>query len=198
MIQECIRQEEVFGVVYYDGTNLYETGCTARVVDVLKKYPDGRMDIVTQGEDRFVTQMLFQKRPFMEARIMPLDDVPEQDPQDLRRWIENGLTFLQELAERTQTKADQIELPKKVSARTFSFLLPANDVFSLIEKQSMLEMTSVSQRIKKGVRALEKAIQRVRLTDEIHHLISGNGRLTTDHRSLLEAYTKKKPSQRMR
>ena len=35
---------------------MFPTGCTARIDEVLKKYEDGRMDIVVQGVRRFILE----------------------------------------------------------------------------------------------------------------------------------------------
>jgi Lon protease-like protein len=53
MIKQCIDNNEPFGVVLaYESDVPAEIGTTARVTDV-KRLPDGRMDIMTVGEERF-------------------------------------------------------------------------------------------------------------------------------------------------
>src|SRR5947208_4835371 len=53
MISECLAQEKPFGVVRVKEEGVAEIGCTAEIITVTKKYPDGRMDIVTEGRERF-------------------------------------------------------------------------------------------------------------------------------------------------
>jgi ATP-dependent Lon protease len=53
MINGCIDQEKPFGIVYFDGKQIQKIGCAASITKVLKRYGDGRMDILTIGEKRF-------------------------------------------------------------------------------------------------------------------------------------------------
>ena len=53
LINECIDQNSEFGVVYQDKNGLADVGCTVTVTKLLNKYPDGRMDIITQGKKIF-------------------------------------------------------------------------------------------------------------------------------------------------
>ena len=53
MIGECLEKKKEFGIVYFNGTDIQAIGCTASIQKVLKRYDDGRLDILTQGENRF-------------------------------------------------------------------------------------------------------------------------------------------------
>jgi Lon protease-like protein len=56
MVGECLEKKEVFGVVYYNGAQITPSGCTAGIVAIRKRYPDGRLDIITRGEKRLATR----------------------------------------------------------------------------------------------------------------------------------------------
>jgi len=51
MISECLDQKKSFGVVRAKEDGVAEIGCTAEIITVTQKYPDGRMDIVTEGAE---------------------------------------------------------------------------------------------------------------------------------------------------
>ena len=53
MISECLEQKRPFGMVRAQKDSLAEVGCTAVILNVFKKYEDGRLDIATQGKQRF-------------------------------------------------------------------------------------------------------------------------------------------------
>ena len=44
-------------------------GCTAEIVRILEKYPDGRMDILCQGAERFEIENLDNSRSFLQAEV---------------------------------------------------------------------------------------------------------------------------------
>ena len=55
-----------------------EIGCTAEIITVANKYPDGRMDIVTEGRERFEVMQVNQERLFLQADVLYLRDEPSQ------------------------------------------------------------------------------------------------------------------------
>ena len=50
MIGECLEKNEEFGIVYFNGTDIQAIGCTASIHKVVKRYNDGRLDILTRGD----------------------------------------------------------------------------------------------------------------------------------------------------
>jgi Lon protease-like protein len=58
MIGECLKAkasgggQQEFGVVLAKGQEIYDVGCTARIVNLTRQYADGRMDILTVGKRR--------------------------------------------------------------------------------------------------------------------------------------------------
>src|SRR5579883_2296932 len=75
MIGEAISQNEQFGLVrLLNNNSIAEVGCTAEIVEVSKKYDDGRMDIVTQGQKRFEIVRLDQERSFLRAEVTYFED----------------------------------------------------------------------------------------------------------------------------
>ena len=53
LILECLNNKSEFGIVYQNNNTLAEYGCSMNVLEVVKKYPDGRMDIITKGKNIF-------------------------------------------------------------------------------------------------------------------------------------------------
>ncbi len=49
-------------------------GCTAEILEVAKRYSDGRMDILTVGRDPFRVVELFTEDPLLEGHVDYLDD----------------------------------------------------------------------------------------------------------------------------
>ncbi len=53
MIRECLDQKRPFGIVRAKDESFVNIGCTADIMNVLKTYPDGRMNILVEGQKRF-------------------------------------------------------------------------------------------------------------------------------------------------
>src|SRR4030081_2888884 len=66
MVSECLADKKHFGVVRAKDDGIAEIGCTAEIIDVTKKYDDGRMDILTIGRERFEVMQLNQERSFLQ------------------------------------------------------------------------------------------------------------------------------------
>ncbi len=174
MISECMAEEKPFGIVLFDGKAIQTAGCTAQVIQVLHRYEDGRMDILTRGEQRFVVQALIEHKPYMEARVDYFDDDPEPGGEDLSPLMETGLRRLRTLAAMGGS-IDVDELPGLSDPRRLSFAIAALEEITPTEKQRFLEMTSSAKRLRTGVEVLECLIERVQLTQKIQTIIGGNG-----------------------
>ena len=51
MIAECLQDNSPFGVLYAHDDRVATIGCTAEVSQVIKQYPDGRLDLVAVGSE---------------------------------------------------------------------------------------------------------------------------------------------------
>jgi Lon protease-like protein len=174
MIGECLDGEDVFGVVAYTGSQIKDAGCTARVTDVLKRYEDGRLDIMAVGERRFVISEQDESKPYLQGWVEFFNDEEEELEDRDRELALKGLILHDELSRllgstSTHGGSGAMELQE------ISFVLAGSQGFSLEEKQAFLEMTSTRERIRKAVPALEKLIERFKLTLEIKRIIGGNG-----------------------
>jgi len=173
MIGECLEQKREFGVVYQKGSDMKKIGCTARIVQVLRRFDDGRLDIMTQGAERFVIESINEDKPYLQAEVIYFDDKREKGADN---FITEGIKLLEELDVMTGKKRDYRSL-SRMDGKTISFVICYNDVFSMEEKQSFLEMTSTSERIRKGVDSLRKAVELMQITEEIRRIAGGNGNL---------------------
>jgi Lon protease-like protein len=98
MVSACVETAGVFGVVRAHQDGLAVIGCTARIVRVLTRYPDGRSDILTQGVDRFEIEQLDETRSFLQAEI---DLLPDQGPSASRAARQECLALHFEILELT-------------------------------------------------------------------------------------------------
>jgi Lon protease-like protein len=84
MIGICMEEETTFGVVRAQQEGLAVIGCTARIVRVIQRYRDGRLDILCQGDTRFEIEMLENSRTFLEAEVDFFEDDGAVATRELR------------------------------------------------------------------------------------------------------------------
>jgi len=141
MIGICVEQDAEFGVVYYDGNCLSEKGCTAKITKVLRRYEDGRMDILTVGHRRFTIQTQYDEEPYLEADITYFEDqketmVDQKEPLDdsFTDLVSEGIEKLNELALLAERQLDT-EALTRLDLSVLSFIIAGNDEFTMPEKQ---------------------------------------------------------------
>ena len=178
MTRMCIEQRKEFGIVYFNGKQFETIGCTARIEKILKRYDDGRLDIITRGTNRFAIKELLDEKPYLQAKIGYFDDQPQEktDKEALQKLADSGLELLKKINPLTQ-QYNEDQLTNQPDTKSVSFLIAACDGFSLEEKQRFLEMTSTTKRLRKAVEALETLFERLSITRKIERIIGGNGNL---------------------
>src|ERR1700739_1656687 len=76
MIRECLATDAPFGVIRASEEGIAEVGCTAEIITVTKEYPDGRMDLIAEGRERFEVLEINQDRTFLQAEVLLVPDEP--------------------------------------------------------------------------------------------------------------------------
>ncbi|HZD48633.1 MAG TPA: LON peptidase substrate-binding domain-containing protein [Silvibacterium sp.] len=74
MIGVCLALESSFGIVRAQEEGLAVIGCTARILRVLHRYDDGRLDILCRGDTRFEIETLENSLAFLEAEVDFFED----------------------------------------------------------------------------------------------------------------------------
>jgi len=173
MIGECLEQKREFGVIYQKSSVMKKIGCTARIVQVLRRFDDGRLDIMTQGVNRFKIESINEEKPYLQTKVIYFDDEREEGVDNL---ISDGINLLEQLDIMTGKKRDYRSL-SRMDHKTISFVISYNEVFTMEEKQSFLEMTSTSERLTKSLESLRIMVEKEKLSREIKKIIGGNGNL---------------------
>jgi Lon protease-like protein len=168
MIAECLANEAPFGIIRAVDERLAEVGCTAQIITVIQQYPDGRMDLICEGRQRFEILELNHERSFLraEALIIP-DDSGGSAENEKARAIKLHLEILS-LADAVQdlSGADQAQL---------SFYLAGSLPLDLDFKQKLLEIRSESERIREVADYFEGILPGLRRVTRVRQKAGGNG-----------------------
>ena len=168
MIAECMAQNREFGVVRAVEQRLAEVGCTAEIVTVVKEYPDGRLDLVTEGRQRFELLAVNEERSFLQAEVLIIDDEPGTPSQeDTARAIQLHSELLALAGARQDLAAtDPAQL---------SFYLAASLPLDLDFKQKLLSLRTESERLSLLINYLETLIPNLHRAARAREKAGGNG-----------------------
>ncbi|HYR03169.1 MAG TPA: LON peptidase substrate-binding domain-containing protein [Syntrophobacteria bacterium] len=176
MIGECLAEDREFGVVYFDGSEVKKVGCSAKITRVLKRYDDGKMDIVTRGEKRFLLRKLSDEKPYLQGEVTYFDDEGEEYTEEIDRAAREGIQLLRRVYGFMRKELTLDEIPER-DLQTLSFVIAGNQGFTLEEKQRLLEMTSTGERLVACVECLKEVLHRMKIGEQVKEIISGNGNL---------------------
>lgn len=76
MTQRCLDERLEFGVILARSDGIAPVGCIAEIAEVVKRCPDGRMDILTVGRSRYRIEEVFEEKPYLEGQVEYVDDEP--------------------------------------------------------------------------------------------------------------------------
>ena len=141
MIGECLQSRTEFGMVRARREGLAIVGCTARIVTVTQRYPDGRLDILCRGERRFEIESLQDGRSFLQAEV---DFLCDREPCSTRRDREQCAALHMEMLELSGNTAS--EFPHLDLDQPVAFLLASAIPADLEFKQELLHLHSDSER----------------------------------------------------
>ena len=169
MIKECLEKKSPFGIIRAKEEAFVNTGCTAEVINVLKNFPDGRMNILVEGQRRFEVLQVNQERSFLQAEVFYLED--ESDPA-AGADIQKALALHGEIMELAGAKAEESE---KTNATQIAYRLAGSLPFDPDFQQALLEMNSEAQRVRAIISFFERILPVLQRNARAKRKAGGNG-----------------------
>ncbi|HET9283032.1 MAG TPA: LON peptidase substrate-binding domain-containing protein [Candidatus Angelobacter sp.] len=167
MIAECLEQKRAFGMVRVKENALASVGCSATILNVIKKYDDGRLDIAAEGQKRFEIETLNQERSFLQGEVTYFEDEPSQVEKGSRE------TLIQLHEQLFAILGQTVEIEE--DAPSLSFHLAGELPVDLDFKQALLEMKSEAERVETLTEYYRATIPKVEKTLLARQRASGNG-----------------------
>lgn len=168
MIGECLAEQKPFGVVRAHEEGVADVGCTAEIVAVTKKHPDGKLDIITQGRQRFEVLEVNQERSFLRAEVLYIDD---SQGQPTPQQIERATQLYAEIMQLAGAEPDLAEAEPGTLAFRMAGALPLDLDF----KQALLSMRSEAKRIETVITYFETLLPNLRRAIRVRQRAGGNG-----------------------
>jgi Lon protease-like protein len=165
MIGICLRDEIGFGVVLIkEGDEVggpatpNAVGTVARILDV-KKFPDGRLNLVTMGVVRFRILQTNTDHSYLSGEVERWEDemgdttlLPRVTHVAHQLFIE----YMADLMELANAEPGSKQLVAPLDPQVLSYTIATNLQISNEEKQALLEMDTVEARLRHEVTLLER------------------------------------------
>ena len=170
MVKDCLEEKTEFGMLLALPKGVARVGCTAEIVEVVKRYPDGRMDILTMGRAPFRVVELFQENPLLEGQVDYLEDRETHTNACVRRDVVQLYEACHTLIFEDYPKNLGDELPEDLS-----YVVANTLPMDLLWKQQILELRSEIDRQERLVAYLREWATHLQKSDAMRAGAGGNG-----------------------
>lgn len=146
---------------------LHTYGCAGRVLKMLK-FPDATVRVLVEGLRRFRIIEYSSQSPYLIARTEKLKDTAD-DSLELTALTRNAEREFQEIIKLSPALAEQVKVAalNTEDPGKLSDLIAANLNLSLEERQHLLEMPSVKDRLTRLLPLLSRELEVLRLGSKI-------------------------------
>lgn len=170
MIRRCLDLHLPFGVILAGEKGMATVGTTAEIVQKIRDYPDGRMDILTVGKSVFSVKQIFDIEEYYEALVDYISGASlQQDPAGHSELLaEFNRCHLLLFGRQWSPSAGEETIP-------LSYLLAARLPLDLVEKQRLLEERDETNRRGLLRDHLTRLIPQIAERQRIRRSAGGNG-----------------------
>ncbi|MGA2748603.1 MAG: endopeptidase La [Verrucomicrobiota bacterium] len=149
--------------------DLYAHGCAGRVLKMLK-FPDGTVRVLVEGLRRFRIVDYTSQAPYLIARTEKLKDEADES-LELTALSRNAEREFQEIIKLSPTLADQVKVAalNTEAPGQLADLIAANLNLSLEERQHLLEIPNVKDRLTRLLPLLSRELEVLKLGSKIQN-----------------------------
>ena len=170
LVHECQTQQLTFGIPRYREDTPMQYGTEVRIVKIAMTYPDGRMDIITQGVGPLVVNRYLKKHP---DKLYPGGYVTRQ------YWDNDGINQLyKDLKERLLSLYEYMnitKIPKILSGPFTTFQIAEKVGFNPDQEYAFLQIPGEEERQLYMLDHLSLLIPKIKAMEEMRKKIQMNG-----------------------
>lgn len=170
MMAECLDDDAEFGIVWEAPGGLRDVGCAMEITQVLERFDDGRMNILTAGTRPFRIVELGAQEPYPTATVEFLTDA--QEPVDAAALEDARGTYAALVEEATDEEPD----PARLAAMD-AYAMAATVEFGSDAKQQLLDLRSESARLALVTRLMRAAVKRLEFLERALARARSNGKV---------------------
>jgi Lon protease-like protein len=170
MMNECLRDESEFGIVWLSDDGLREIGCACKIEQVLERMEDGRMNLLARGTRPI---RVLERQAHLAYPAGVIEFVEDRDDALDPELVQNARAAYADLVKRaTDREPDEEEL-----ADMSSYAMAATVDFGLDAKQGLLDLRSENARLRLVTRLFRAAIKRLDFVDRAQARARSNGKV---------------------
>lgn len=146
---------------------LHRFGCAGRVMKMLK-FPDNTVRILVEGLRRFEIKEYIKQEPYLCARVHLMEDQQEES-LEMTALSRNAHSQFQEIINLSPALSEQVKINalNTEQAGRLSDLIAANLNLGLDERQSLLEVSSVKERLSRLLPLMSRELEVLTLGSKI-------------------------------
>src|SRR5579859_4313504 len=182
LIDDVVAGDRLLGVVLQrqpeivepKPEDLYDVGCVARLVKMVK-FPDGTARVLVEGLWRIHIREFAASSPYLSAHFELLRDETE-DSVELQAMLRNAHKQFEEIAKLSPALSDQVKIAALNTEHPghFADLIAGNLNLSLEDRQKLLEMISVRERLQKLLPMLNREQEVLTLSSKIQNDVASS------------------------
>jgi len=168
LINQCWRNKEQFGINLSSKGKLFDVGCMVDVVDIMKRYEDGKLDIIVVGIRRFkMRNFISGEKPYYIANVDYYNDISTEFDQSL---LMKTIRLFNRIADGITTTVIKKITIEELDKKTPSFQLALKSGLTIEQKQIFIELRSEKERLEmvfKHLRTLNMIVEEADLVNKI-------------------------------
>jgi len=184
LVDEAMSKDRIIGLLVsksldpdqsVTATDLYQTGTSALILKMAKLEED-KAQMVVQGLDKFKVQEFLGGKPYLQARVEHISDMPFENDKEIQALTANLSSLFSKVVELSPGLPQEVDAIAK-SVKDPSIL--ANMVASFLnikleEKQSILENLNIRERLKEVTRLVNYQLEILELGNKIQTQVKGD------------------------
>ena len=171
LFKDLKNDEEMrFGIPPVVNNEIYGLGCRLKLVSIINEYPNGEMDVTTEGLDIFTINQIipnYKNKKYSGADVEVFEDDPTYNLVKFEQ--------LQTLYDEFQSLLKQQKEIKNIKPQIYSFQIAHYSGLSENQKLDLLALESEEERQEMMITHFEKIIPSMKSIEETQKRIEANG-----------------------
>jgi ATP-dependent Lon protease len=149
-------------------TDLYEYGCRVEIVKMIKFLEDN-VRLLLQGMERVKIEGIVERTPYLKAKISVAKETMEQTPELEALMHTASNLFMNIISQLPHLPIEELRLSMMNinSPLTMCYFIASNMNFPIEEKQKILEIDSIKDKLERMIRLLNREVEVLQISGRI-------------------------------